>query len=202
MRPPPATGERDLGAARAALRDQEQALAQERKRLEQANAEIAASREELSLLRARAENLARALEQEEQRRAAIETELEAARNDPELGRLRDQVKTLERSMQEAAAPHEAEVGRLEELLAERGAEILDLRREVDRREQLVREILSQPPVAEAPVAQAPQEDVADLRTRLDRLAAEVARREADLVAASWKISMGERKIAPTPENER
>jgi hypothetical protein len=259
-----AAAEKELAAARITLRDQEQAIAQERKRLEQANAQATAAREELSLVRGRAENLARALEQEEQRRAGLDrtleqeeqrraaldrtleqhekrrkdletelatsrtaleaarTALEAARKDPELGRLRARVADLEKSIEQAAAPHEAEVGRLEQLLAERGAEILDLRREVDRRELLVREILSelpaaaasapdqvpaaQPAAAQAPPAAAdapaPAGEAADLRLRLDRLAAEVARREADLLAASWKIAMFERNTGTPTENDR
>jgi hypothetical protein len=234
----PSVAETELAAARAVQRDQEQALSQERKRLEQANAQLTAHKEELALVRARAENLARALEQEEQRRTALERtveqqaerrtalekdleqhaarrtalekDLDAARKNPELGRLRDRVAELERSIEQASEPHEAEVGRLEQLLAERGAEILELRREVDRREQLVREMLSeQVPAAVAAVPEPEPEpqpqahtDVADLRARLDRLAAEVARREADLVAASWKIAAFERRTASPTENDR
>jgi hypothetical protein len=204
--PPPARApSEDLAAAHAALRDQEQLLAQERKHVEQANALVASAREELSLVRTRAENLARALEREEQRRAAVETELEAVRADPEIARLRDRVRTLESSIEQAAEPHEAEVARIEQLLSERGAEILDLRREVDRRERLVREILSEAAVPPLVAAEPPavfEGDLADLRARLDRLAAEVARREADLVAASWKIAMYEGPRLHPGENER
>ena len=120
-----------------------------------------------------------------------------------------------------AAQHEDEVTQLETQLRDRGREIQELRAEVDRREKLVRELVMTnfPPLvgeashigaargengsaetgngssdAASPPPGAPDARLADLSARLDRLANDAARREADLVGARWKIAQLEREL--------
>jgi hypothetical protein len=133
-------------------------------------------------------------------RSALESHLEQARHDPELAALRERLRSteerfhgLEGALRAAATEREGEVERLETLLRERGREIQDLRAEVDRRDKLVRELVltNFPPVGSVT---SPIGAPVDLSARLDRLANDAARREADLVGARWRIAQLEREL--------
>jgi len=99
-----------------------------------------------------------------------------------------------------ADAHGAETTGIEEQLRERAGVIAAMERELDRREQLVRELVASleeardhsgvPLAFEAAPAMpgvAPEE-VARLRRKLDELALEVARRECELTAQTWQIT--------------
>ncbi len=95
--------------------------------------------------------------------------------------------------------HAAETEALEAQLRERAAIISALEREVQRREQLVAELVASLEEARAATTPltfetAPHEpgvppaEVARLRRKLDELAVEVARREGELAARAWRIT--------------
>ena len=99
-----------------------------------------------------------------------------------------------------ADAHGAETTGIEEQLRERAGVIAAMERELDRREQLVRELVASleeardhsgaPLTFEAAPAMpgvAPEE-LARLRRKLDELAVEVARREGELTAQTWQIT--------------
>jgi DNA repair exonuclease SbcCD ATPase subunit len=134
----------------------------------------------------------------------------------------EQARSFEAAAQAAAVEHESDVAKLEAQLRERGREIKALRDEVDRRDKLVRELVMTnfPPagmvasnggalaengsrdgshgLAPDQVGDPGQVDamVADLSARLDRMASDAARREADLVGARWRIAQLERELTP------
>jgi uncharacterized protein YceH (UPF0502 family) len=121
--------------------------------------------------------------------------MERVRANPELADLRERVRRLDASSDSLVREHEEDVGRFEAQLRDRGKEVQELRAEVDRREKLVRELLATalPPPPEPAVTNGHEGVIADLSARLDRLASEVATREADLQAARWKIAQLERE---------
>jgi SAM-dependent methyltransferase len=205
--------ERERDEAREDRDENVQRAHAERIRADQALQRLGARDEEISLLREQAESLRRSLEDEEARRLRLETELEPLR--PEVTSLRERIDGLEKTVSAAADEQMVEVLRLEAHLRDRGHEIEQLRAELVRREKLVREMIadgalssavpappppipSAPPVAEPtpPSPEAPKVDGAldDLRSQLDRLAVEASRREADLVAAGWKIAELQRRL--------
>ena len=117
----------------------------------------------------------------------------------------ERARVLEGAARGVVAEHEAEIAQLESQLRERGREIQELRAEVDRRDKLVRELVmtnfpasaSAPLHAVAPAGENGSRDpalVADLSARLDHLASDAARREADLVGARWRIAQLEREL--------
>jgi hypothetical protein len=136
----------------------------------------------------------------------------------------ERIKSAESAVQATTSEHEADIAKLEAQLRERGHEIQSLRDEVDRRDKLVRELVmtnfppagvasangtlangehgategSNGPRLEAATAPSPSNlppaMVADLSARLDRMADEAARREADLVGARWRIAQLEREL--------
>ncbi|HMJ57117.1 MAG TPA: hypothetical protein VK540_33840 [Polyangiaceae bacterium] len=117
----------------------------------------------------------------------------------------ERARALEGAARGVLAEHEAEIAQLESQLRERGREIQELRAEVDRRDKLVRELVmtnfpasaSAPLHAVAPAGENGSRDpalVADLSARLDHLASDAARREADLVGARWRIAQLEREL--------
>jgi hypothetical protein len=192
--------EAEREAALDSLRQQEQLVKEERFRADQASQELAAQKEELVLLRERCETLRRTLEGEEARRSALEVDIERVREDPELGALRERIRGLEAAAQRTGEEHERDIARLEAQLRDRGKELQDLRAEVDRRDKLVRELVATnltPAPETTPLdgngINGQEGTIADLSARLDRLAGEAARREADLVAAKWKIAQLERE---------
>jgi len=200
--------EAEREAAFESLRQQEQAVKEERFRAEHANRELAAAREELGLLRERCDTQRRALEDEESRRAALEIDVENARKNPELATLRERVRALEESAKGAGDENEADIARLEAQLKDRGRELQELKNEVARRDLLVRELIAanlasatddtekSHPSGDSPgvPGEGANGAIADLSARLDRLAGEAARREADLVASKWKIAQLEREL--------
>jgi hypothetical protein len=187
--------EAEREAALESLRQQEQIVKEERFRADHAAAELASLREELHLAHEKCRATEQRLEQEEARCAALEIEIERARANPELADLRDRVKRLDASADGLVREHEEDVARFESQLRDRGREIQELRAEVDRREKLVRELVATtlPLPPEATASNGHEGVVADLSARLDRLASEVATREADLQAARWKIAQLERE---------
>lgn len=120
--------------------------------------------------------------------------------------------------------HGAETAAFEAQLSERARVIATLEKELVRREQLVRELVASleearegtagGPVFEAaaplstpvrrPTAPDPAhaEEVVRLRSKLDELAAEIARREGELTARGWRIAELENERAAPAAKER
>jgi hypothetical protein len=111
--------------------------------------------------------------------------------------------------------HAEELLRYEEALRERAHAVRTLEAEVARREKLVRELVAtmeeQSSAATAPVhassvngapdpilVAALTDDNARLQRKLDALALDLARREADAQATAWKVAELERRLASTP----
>jgi hypothetical protein len=182
-------------AALDALKQQEQIAKEERHRADQATQQLSASREEVALLRERCQTLLKTVEDEETRRGAIEIELEKLRHNPEWAALRERVQTLEDASKKVTEEHEREISRLESQLRERGQQVAGLEAEVLRRDKLVRELVATavPPQAEVP-ANGQSDGNSDRSAQLDRMAGEAAQREADLVAARWRIAQLEREL--------
>ena len=67
--------------------------------------------------------------------------------------------------------------------------------EVGRRDKLVREMVAGGMLGRPDVPANGREATADLTARLDHMAGEAAQREADLVAARWRIAQLERERA-------
>lgn len=99
--------------------------------------------------------------------------------------------------------HASETAALEEQLRDRARVIAAMDKELNRREHLVRELVTsleearengagaiqfEAAPAAPPVSRAHEEEVARLRRRLDELAFEIARREGELVAQTWRIT--------------
>jgi hypothetical protein len=105
------------------------------------------------------------------------------------------VQTLEDASKKVTEEHEREISRLESQLRERGQQVAGLEAEVLRRDKLVRELVATavPPQAEVP-ANGQSDGNSDLSAQLDRMASEAAQREADLVAARWRIAQLEREL--------
>ena len=203
----------ELAALRERLRETELERARQ-------DPELAALRERLretELERARQDPELAAL-----RERLRETELERARQDPELAALRERLRSseervagLEALTHAGADEREGEMAKLETQLRDRGREIQNLRAEVDRRDKLVRELVMThfPPHGSVGSGENGSDEaangnpqtrvessgrdaaaVADLSARLDRLASDAARREADLVGARWRIAQLEREL--------
>jgi predicted nucleic acid-binding Zn-ribbon protein len=147
---------------------------------------------------------------------------ERARGADERVRAADErAKSAEVALQATVGEHEGDISKLEAQLRERGHEIQALRDEIDRRDKLVRELVmtnfpppgvtisngavttaengsgeaSNGPRADHPRIEAQEPTrVADLSARLDRMANDAARREADLVGARWRIAQLEREL--------
>jgi hypothetical protein len=111
-----------------------------------------------------------------------------------------------------AEAHASEVATMETQLVERARIIAAFEKEIARREQLVKELVGALEEAREangatafeaapPVAEADPEEVARLRKKLDEMAMEIARREAELVARGWKIAELESKTGGTDAAE-
>jgi hypothetical protein len=103
---------------------------------------------------------------------------------------------LEEASKKMSEEHETEVAGLETRVRERGQQAQLLEAEVERRDGLVRELLAMnlPAPTDGPPNGPDGGAIADLSARLDRIAGEAALREADLVAARWKIAQLEREL--------
>jgi hypothetical protein len=120
--------------------------------------------------------------------------------------LRAQLAELLRSAEEGAG---GEIAVLEAQLAERGAEVRRLERDLREAErvgrELVRELGARPesvvtpqPEPEAPAPE-PNPEIEDLRRKLDALAALNVEREADLAAARWAVEALEARLRDLQE---
>ncbi|HKQ69213.1 MAG TPA: hypothetical protein VJT73_07735 [Polyangiaceae bacterium] len=167
-----------------ALRRAEEKAALAKQTAEQQQASLLKSAEEkqAALLKSVEEKQAALLRSVEEKHAALLRSVEAK-----------QAAAINSAIEEQAADLE----RLEAQLRERGQEVAGLRAEVDRRALLVKELLATRIVPDGEVAQVSNGHdgaIADLSAQLDRLAGDAARREADLVAARWKIAQLERDL--------
>lgn len=175
-------------------------LAQMRHRAERAEAALAAALEELNARRA-AESATMNLQ-------------------ADLNALRDRAERAEAALAlhvadlaHVAEAHAKETESYEEQLRDRARVIAALEKELVRREQLVKELVTSleesreaatnravfeaaPPLSvETPVySPAAAEETARLRKKLDELAAEVARREGELLARAWRIAELENQL--------
>jgi hypothetical protein len=107
------------------------------------------------------------------------------------------VQTLEEASKKTSDEQEREVTRLESLLHDRGQQIQTLEGEVARRDKLVREMVAGGMLGRTDAPANGREATADLTARLDHMAGEAAQREADLVAARWRIAQLERERTQT-----
>jgi SAM-dependent methyltransferase len=108
----------------------------------------------------------------------------------------------EKAATEAAS---AEIAALEASLRERGQVVSTLKRDLLESERIGKELLAEleasrgwngaPPELSRPLPSAAAEGAGDLRSRLDVLAENAARTEADLQAARWRITQLERELA-------
>ena len=201
--PAPTSSVTDVDTQRESVRVLELELSRTKARLEQAEARIG---EETM----RAEKLAGELQRLRDLERAVDTSSVDVQN-----RLLETERALEAKEAElraalivvaehkAAPPvdataiveaHAAEVKALEEKLRERGRTVADLTHEVDRRERIVRELLSSLEEAKRGGGLPGEGTDGDLRTKLDELSMEIARREAERVAEQWKVSELTRKL--------
>jgi hypothetical protein len=147
-----------------------------------------------------------------ERTAALEAAL--ADRDRQLSELSSQVEQL-RAAAESPEGSAAEVRRYEDMLGERAALARSLQVELERRDQMVRELVellqekqkesekASPPAQEPGPADVNADVDADvelreengrLRALMDSLALEAARRESDAQAMAWKVSELERRL--------
>ena len=140
-----------------------------------------------------------------------EVALRADRAERRVALLEGEVASLSREAAKGGDVHSVELARVEEGLRERAQAIRLLEGELARRDQMVRDLVGSlddvhietMPAAPEPAAsaidakatRALEEDNARLRSQLDALAADLARREGDSQASTWKITELERKLA-------
>ncbi|MEO7112978.1 MAG: hypothetical protein ABI183_21245 [Polyangiaceae bacterium] len=147
----------------------------------------------------------RALEDQAERNAMMSVELDDARS----------AAAAAAELNGSALSHEGEVAELEAHLRNRGTHIAELEREIVRREQIVLDLLSQ--LAHAPKAAqngaiaipaaSPVDDGHDalydenvrLRSKLDALALDLARREGELATTTWRVTEVEEELAHTKQ---
>ncbi|HSO31320.1 MAG TPA: hypothetical protein VLT33_02355, partial [Labilithrix sp.] len=118
----------------------------------------------------------------------------------ELADLVQRAERAEYALAHIADAHGAETTNVEAMLRERAGVIAAMQKELDRREHLVHELVAALEEARASTGAplefeaAPAmpgvapEEVARLRRKMDELALEVARREAELAAQAWRIT--------------
>jgi flagellar biosynthesis chaperone FliJ len=123
-------------------------------------------------------------------RSAVDPELELRRQ--ELVELRQMLAARDARIAELTEPEDgSECQALESVLRERGARVRLLEAELREAERLGRELVLELEDSRQGVAEAPDQ----LREKLDRLADDSARREADLAAARWSIEELEGRLA-------
>lgn len=115
------------------------------------------------------------------------------------------------ALAQLASVHGAEIAAYEAQLQDRARVVASLEKELARREQLVKELIASvemdggappmvfetaPAIVLPPLPPAPSNDaeLAELRARLDVLAAEVARRDGELTARAWRIQELEARV--------
>jgi hypothetical protein len=201
--------EEELGRAKERAARVAKELEDERKKRERLEGDLGAARKspEIALTRERVVLLEEALRAAEEvadvlQQRALQADQIVAQRDAQLTALATR-----------AASAEARASLLDAQLAEAGERaqaIAALEREVARREGIVRELLFALEEAGGPspaLHASPAEDEtrahleramaenANLRARLDALALEVARREAELQARGWRIAALEERVA-------
>jgi hypothetical protein len=143
-----------------------------------------------------------------------EVALRADRAERRVALLEGEVASLSREVAKGGDVHSVELARVEEGLRERAQAIRLLEGELARRDQMVRDLVGSlddvhietMPAAPEPAASAIDaidakaaralgEDNARLRGQLDALAADLARREGESQASTWKITELERQLA-------
>jgi hypothetical protein len=175
--------------------------------------------QDVLVVRLKAEHEAKlrdALREQDVARARLSTDHEAASQQliaEYEAKLRAAALAFEQRARESASEYERDVARFEAQLRELGREARALGAEVLRREKLVRELLITyvPNGVSAPASEAEgghessssapppsttthDPSLSDGARRLVQMAAEAATREADLVAARWKIAQLEREL--------
>lgn len=172
------------------------------RRVAEARERIAALEQQRASGRARIAELEQRLEQAEKQRAAAALRLAQ----------------IEQQGAEAAAEKEAaeaalaELTALEAALRDRGHAVAELKRDLLESERIGKELLAELEASRGwngaatepprPPPGAGATGGGDLRTRLDNLAENAARAEADLQAARWRIAQLEREIAESSSASR
>jgi len=216
--PAPDRQEHDSGELEAARSE----LAQERLRaqalagqVDELEANLQRTRELEREVAARGQLMAELSAEVEGTRAAAEAGAVAAAQVEEVARRADRAERalaqVEPDLTRVAEAHAAELAAFEVALQERARTIRNLEGEVARRDRMVRELVSAleehagPPapahVAETPAAEdtrisdAALEENSRLRARLDAMALDLARRQAEAEATGWTVQELERRLA-------
>jgi hypothetical protein len=216
--------EEELGRAKERATRVAKELEDERKKRERLEGDLGAARKspEIALTRERVVLLEEGLRAAEEaadvlQQRALQADQIIAQRDAQLTALATRAASaearaslLDAQLAEAGDEVGAELARLESTLRERAQTIAALDREVARREGIVRELLlaleeagGASPVLHASPAddetrahlERAMAENANLRARLDGLALEVARREAELQARGWRIAALEERVA-------
>ncbi len=159
-------------------------------RAERLTHDIRKLEEELQRQRDRGFRLTRDVEEEKKARQKAELELGMIRKSPELAAARARITQLEEAVRgaEAVSAESEELGRLEAALQERAHEVKALERELARREALVQELVGELEEARSDTGDAKAADLAEMGKKLDRMALELAQREASLQTSRWAIA--------------
>jgi hypothetical protein len=216
--------EEELARAKERTTRVQKELEDERKKRERLEADLGAARKspEIALTRERVLLLEEGLRAAEEaadvlQQRAVQADQIIAQRDAQLTALAMRAASsearaalLDAQLAEAGDEVGAELARLEGILRERAQAIAALEREVARREGIVRELLfaledaggSSPTPLAGPADDEARSHLdramaenADLRARLDGLALDVARREAELQARGWRIAALEERVA-------
>jgi hypothetical protein len=201
------------------------ALAQERLRAQALEAQLQDAVRQAHVV----DDLSAALAHDGLRVAELEAALEEERTEAEEGRLAvaqleeagnqlEQARLLaaasQAEMARTAQTHVAELARFEETLRERAQNIRVLEAEVARRDRMVRELVDslealprEQPVDErssdpTPLTDELARENSILRWRLDALALELARRDAEMQAGEWAIQELQHELAREEQNAR
>lgn len=183
------------------------AALQERKEFEEANARSSAERDAL-----KKQLDAAVAERDEALEARDALALDGEALEREHASLTKRVDSLQRTLEETekSAGAEAEVRRLEQTLRERGHEIVKLQRDLVESERIGRELVQELEQhgafgggsGPAGTNGGGAETDDGTTSQLDALAESLAKREADLTAASWRISQLERELSVATRDEQ